>query len=121
PRGYAVYVKQSEYVAYTNPAGRVATGQLEPSATQEILEKSDNPEIFLWPNPVRDKLSVLVSTPQNEHVGLQLISINGLSLMQEEIRSNQITELDVTVFPRGLYVVRLAVGNLIRTEKIILE
>jgi alpha-amylase len=117
PRGYAVYVKQSEVVTYTDPGARERT-----SVGALVQDPTDSePEISVWSNPVKDKVTVLVSMPRNESVKLEFITEKGQRIHQVTTQANRAVDVDLSAFTSGLYILRTSVGNIIRTQKIIKE
>lgn len=116
-RGYAVYVKQSEYVAYTDPGAR---SSVEDEAMIE-LEESGAPEIKMWSNPTKGKLNVVIASPRTEDAKLEMITSNGVRMLQLATATNQATEMDLTSFPKGMYILRVMVGTHVKTEKVFKE
>jgi alpha-amylase len=120
PRGYAVYVKQSELVSYTDPGARSSTkaslGALtaEPGGTFE-------PEFNVWSNPVKSKLNILISSPHNEAVQLEFVTLKGERVLRQATQTNRSTEVDLSPFPAGAYILRASVGRYVRTHKIMKE
>jgi alpha-amylase len=108
PRGYAIYVLQGEYEAYTTPGARVAI-------ESAILEKQDD-ETFsfglsdLYPNPTRNGLiSMDVSIPEDGLLEIQVIDLNGKvqTYFKETRTAGQFTiDLNVQNLSAGMYVYR---------------
>ncbi|HYG18268.1 MAG TPA: alpha-amylase family glycosyl hydrolase [Ohtaekwangia sp.] len=118
-RGYAVYVKQSEYVAYSDPGARVDTGLDQEKAK---LEPEGESEFKVWSNPVKDnKLTVLISLPYDAPVELEFISLQGKGMAKHATRTNHKTEIDLSYFPQGMYILRASSGSFRRSEKIVKE
>jgi alpha-amylase len=121
PRGYAVYVKQSEVVSYTDPGARsrnnISSGEElsgEPGGTFE-------PEFNIWSNPVKSKLNVLIAMPRNEAVQLEFLNVKGERVLHQATQTNRSTEVDLSPFPAGEYILRAAIGRVVRTRKVIKE
>jgi alpha-amylase len=117
-RGYAVYVKQSEYVAYTDPGARLSTGYND---EEFAAPAGGDAEVRIWANPVKDKLKILVSMPRNEKVQHQFISMNGEQLVQQNTESNQTTEIDLSQYAKGMYILKTSIGRTIHTNKVFKE
>jgi alpha-amylase len=119
-RGYAVYVKQSEVVSYTDPGARARTKTGEQASTEEPLGAFE-PEYNVWSNPVKDKVTVLISTPGNENVELEFLTLKGERIIQQTTQTNHSTEVDFSAYPKGMYILRTSIGDHLRTHKIIKE
>jgi alpha-amylase len=116
-RGYAVYVRQSEYVAYVDPGARTTSDD----ETGALKEEEGTPEVSIWANPTKGKMNVLIATPRTQEAMLELITTNGFSMLQQQTITNRTTEMDLTGFPKGMYLLRASVGKYRRTEKVIKE
>lgn len=120
PRGYAVYVKQSEYVAYTDPGARSSAATDTGEERAEAAENG-NPEFSVWANPVKDKMKVLISSPRNEKVQLEFLTVKGERVVRQTTQTNVTTEVDLSAYPNGMYILRAAIGRAVQTQKIIKE
>ncbi len=116
-RGYAVWVKQSEYVAYSDPGARLSTG----STFEESSVPNGDAEVQIWSNPVKDKLKVLVSMPRNEKIEHRFISMKGEQLITQSTEANQTTEIDLSQYAKGMYILKTSIGRTIYTNKIFKE
>jgi alpha-amylase len=119
-RGYTVYVKQSEVVSYTDPGARARTKVGDQASTQEPSGEFE-PEFNVWSNPVKDKVTVLISSPANENVQLEFLTVKGERIIQQTTQTNHPTEVDFSSYPKGIYILRTSVGAYLRTHKIIKE
>lgn len=66
-------------------------------------------------------MNVVVTSPRTAPVDLQVITLNGKSMLQKNIATNQESEVDITAFPKGMYLLRAAVGLHVKTIKVIKE
>lgn len=115
-RSYTIWVKQSEYVAFVDPGARAATDE------ETRLEGKNDLEIRVWSNPVRDnKLKVLVSSPHQEQVKLEFMTVSGKSILNRSAQTNTETELDITSCAKGMYILRAATSSFVGAEKVIKE
>jgi hypothetical protein len=73
------------------------------------------PEVSIYPNPVRDELSIVVAT--NEPVTAILLDVTGRTVLQQAFTSN--TQLSTINLPNGAYFCEIWKGNQkIKTEKL---
>lgn len=118
PRSYAVYVRQSEYVQFNDPGVRSNTSK--PIEEIDLLkEGNDDPEFQVWGNPIKDKVSVLVSTPRNQNLQLTFYTIKGEAILDMQTTTNRTTEIDFSTYPKGMYILRATSGKMTRTKKLI--
>ncbi len=118
-RGYAVYVRQDEYVAFVDPGARtrgVEVGEVmfdyaEPTGAFV-------PALEVWSNPVKDKLTVLVSLPRDGAAMIEMLSVRGERVAVKTVVTNSATEIDVSGLPPGMYLLRGTVGRYSLTRKI---
>jgi alpha-amylase len=116
-RGYAVYVKQSEYVAYVDPGAREDVE--EANAGEEIKNEV---ELKVWSNPVRgNKLSVMVASPRTEKVQLEFLTLKGDHIIRQSTMTNESTDIDIANCAKGMYILRASAGSFVRAEKVIKE
>lgn len=120
PRSYAVYVRQSEYVAYTDPGARSATS-LNFGEKMNQYDGPNEPEFNIWSNPFQDKVNILVSLPRNEKVQLDFLTSGGEHIMQKTTKTNHPTEVDMSAYSNGVYILRTSIGDYVRTHKILKE
>lgn len=120
PRGYAVYVRQSEYVQFNDPGVRSNTSETFEDVDL-LREGNDDPEFQVWGNPIKDNVSVLVTTPRNEKLELTFYTTKGEAIMQLQTMTNRTTEIDFSTYPKGLYILQASTGTVKRTRKLIKE
>lgn len=84
-----------------------------------VLEESD---LAVWPNPANDILHINYREfSKRENSNLQLLNMNGSVVINIDIKSSSITDLDVSGLAPGIYVLRLTTREGIITKKIIIE
>jgi alpha-amylase len=116
-RGYAVYVKQSEYVAYVDPG---AKADLEEANGEEEIK--NQVALKVWSNPVRgNKLSVMVTSPRTERVQLEFVTLKGDQVIRQSAVTNEPAEMDIATCAKGMYILRASAGAFVRAQKVIKE
>jgi len=90
-----------------------------------IHELSNDYNVNLFPNPTKGKLIVEITGNLNEAFELNIISIHGQNVYSESIpriTGNEFTkELDLSVYPKGVYFIRLVNINSTIVRKIIVQ
>lgn len=82
-----------------------------------LKELSENDILHIFPNPSSENLTIQINSSENFFLKIY-------NLLGEEIRSEnmvQINDLDVSDFPKGIYIFRISVGNNNYFEKVIIE
>jgi hypothetical protein len=69
-----------------------------------------------WPNPAREKFNILVSSPFEDEVELELYNTNGDRIKSLTVESNSVVEIDAKNYASGMYV--LKVKQLIYSESV---
>ncbi len=96
------------------------TGMLVGIGKYSLLNES----ILLYPNPVRDLLSVMIKNQSENTVEIELKDVLGNTLLKQEwnITSNKQTfNLNLSGLSRGFYFIKLNNGNTSIIQKIILN
>ena len=79
-------------------------------------------QLEILPNPTNGLLYLQSSAPLNDRIAIKVFSINGIQLLEKTMEQGTVlTSLDLTGYPSGVYLVRLASGNAVATERIIVE
>ena len=91
-----------------------------------INEIYNSIEITVFPNPAKDKVYIEIENFGIESFELQLMSINGQILYRKFSQKNsnssqkQIEEIDVSNFPKGIYIIKIQSNKLLITKKILI-
>ena len=84
-------------------------------------DNSDNVNVQILPNPVREQLQVLITTPVQTTADIYIIDGNGKILQQYRETSrpgvNSFTYRQVAALPVGIYYMRIKLGNSIINKK----
>lgn len=91
--------------------GIIKSGNLNVNILQNVV--SDN--VFIYPNPVNDKL--YIKTNNNRIETIVLYDVMGKEIMKKQITNNEI-ELDVQSLHSGLYIIKLYGENAVKSKKI---
>ncbi|MCQ2283513.1 MAG: endonuclease [Bacteroidales bacterium] len=75
----------------------------------------------VYPNPARDKVSVVLSADVFAPVTFQLLNMMGQVMMQEIQESGDIHTLDVSALPEGIYILRAQTDKYHIHKKIIIS
>ncbi|KPL08721.1 MAG: hypothetical protein AMS26_24090, partial [Bacteroides sp. SM23_62] len=96
----------------------IVTGPLSVNiVTTSIRPITNNPlEITLFPNPVKEKVTVHASIP--DVYDIAITGLKGQSLFNERMEGT-IKEIDLSSFQKGVYFITLRSRDYVRTEKII--
>ncbi|HTJ51088.1 MAG TPA: T9SS type A sorting domain-containing protein [Cyclobacteriaceae bacterium] len=71
------------------------------------------------PNPVVDKFNLLVSSPDDGDVDVEIINIQGQHVLNTRVRGNASSEVDGTSFTSGLYIIRATQNRSVQTIKML--
>lgn len=111
-RSYAIYVKDSDYEAYTSPSARKAniSDVNEISSLDEFAFESKG----IYPNPIMQNTAILPFTlPNQGSVSLSITGVNGQlnkTILEDAPYSKGAHEVAVNVvdFPSGVYVYQIS-------------
>ncbi len=77
-------------------------------------------EIKIYPNPTKGIINVKIPMDDEKTMMLQLLNING-SLLQENFVTDELTIIDLSGKPSGLYILRIRGGDESSEWKILKE
>ncbi len=101
---------------------RCVGGGTEAATDQFIDEGIETESPFLvnaWPNPSTDKFNIMIASPLDEMVDLEIYSTKGDRIISQQAMSNTIVEIDATAYPKGMYVLRAKQLIYAKTVKLI--
>ena len=76
--------------------------------------------IFVYPNPANNLLNIIIPNEENTQIMIELININGQTIIQEQFYSNKM-QLNIPEKLSGLYFVKITYNNNQVIKKIIIE
>jgi hypothetical protein len=78
-------------------------------------------DIKLFPNPMKDVLSIQLAEELTESYGIEITDLSGRLLITEKVTSNKMpTQLDVSNLPQGVYIINFKFkNNIIVSRKVI--
>lgn len=79
---------------------------------------SDN-NLTIYPNPVSDQLTINLNTRQIEQASLEIVNINGHIIHKESF--SEITNINMSRFPNGIYFIKINASNNYEIHKIIIN
>jgi hypothetical protein len=129
-RAYSASVTGSYSIAALNWWNAKSASDLALRNTEDILVKDNSPTVKensntlnIYPNPVTDKISVVLSGNFNNLLKLEIISSSGRQILNKQLASDQqINEIiNVQDFPSGIYFVRIVTSDRVITSKFIKE
>jgi hypothetical protein len=74
-------------------------------APEDALETETPFIIDAWPNPVEDKFKIIISSPLEDEVELNIYGIKGERIHSSKVQSNVIVEVDATNYIPGMYLI----------------
>ena len=76
------------------------------NSEKETIE-TDSPFIIdAWPNPSSDRFNILIASPFDDDVEMEILGPKGERLLATKTRSNIVVEVDATKYPTGFYIVK---------------
>ncbi|HYF69305.1 MAG TPA: T9SS type A sorting domain-containing protein, partial [Ohtaekwangia sp.] len=87
---------------------------------EEELNEEESPfMVAVYPNPVKDKLIMLLSTPLEGMVSIEMFNLNGQRVYAKEALGNTIQEIDASSFSPGIFILKAKQGQYQRAIKIV--
>lgn len=84
---------------------------------------SSDLDVFVYPNPtIKKELNITFSDELNSNAILELFSINGKSLIQKSFNNSILgIKLNVSNISSGIYVLKIKVGNTVKTKRVVIK
>ena len=83
--------------------------------------KIESFNVFLYPNPAKDKLNIRISNSKSKAV-ISVVNIFGAEIISSEANNHgNITELDVTDLAAGFYMVNVTVNGRTSSNKVLIQ
>jgi spore coat protein CotH len=98
----------------------------ENSGFEGVDEIYNSLVVNVYPNPAKEKVFIEIENIGNESYELQLMNIDGCILHRKNIPENsnsslkQIEEIDISNFPKGIYIIKIQSNKLLITKKILI-
>lgn len=78
---------------------------------------TDSPfAIDVWPNPTRDNFNIMIASPADEDVEIEILGLKGERKFSTKTPGNTIVEIDASQYPAGVYLIK---GKQLMFEKTI--
>ncbi len=115
-KAMAVAAGESYPVSITSPL-QVISDRFYLSGNAQLSERKLSDLVQVYPNPVKDKLTIRL--PSHEKVSVKLMDSQGRELLTERFKGA--LEIDIQDYPKGMYVLRLFTKDEVVVTKIIKE
>jgi hypothetical protein len=88
-----------------------------------VMDFGEEISVSVYPSPVESLLSVSVSNPENQSVKMNLMDMKGVSMLSKPpvFSPGGVYQVDMEQLARGLYILRVNVGVVTKTVKVIKE
>jgi hypothetical protein len=84
------------------------------------IEETQNSGVIIYPNPVKDKVFIVMDSRPGKSSHIELFQPNGQMLLSKESMESR-SEVDLSPFNPGVYFIRISSGNSVVVRKIVKE
>ena len=88
------------------------------SSVDELSEKNFT---IIYPNPAQSSLTILINKPDVTRINVDLYSISGRLLMEQNISGDNMFNLDLTPFSNGVYLLKVYDGKDVSVERLVIQ
>ena len=127
-RLYYIFSDKSDLMCHyhgTNAAYSVRCIKDDKGTTSTLLNKTNELDFQICPNPFNSSTTIRFTLPKPEHVSLRTYNLTGqqMATLADEVRSagEHQVQWQTEGLPGGVYLVKMQVGTLIETKKIIVK
>jgi hypothetical protein len=86
------------------------------------IEERESPVFSLYPNPACDQLSILIPGSHNVKKIFTLISVSGIPAKKTEVSDmEELKTIFVGDLPKGMYIVKMEMGNKVYHRKLVIQ
>jgi hypothetical protein len=114
--GWSISCDPAARTTVNTTRSNIKSGSLSTGITREILSAS----VVVFPNPASDQLIISLS-PQISKALLKIENITGQTLLQENINSAAAKVVDVSIYPKGIYLLSIESNNSKIFKKIVID
>jgi alpha-amylase len=120
PRGYAIWVRQNEYVAYTAPSASAGARMSElDEASIRSEEVTRNTDLELFPNPADDVVSITPNVRPGASYSVSVYNSSGTLIYKKEVKNTTGgLNLSTSDWKNGIYVVKIKSGKQVTSRRI---
>lgn len=88
--------------------------------TSAIGEYSGNANVSIYPNPTNGALYINLNH-LNENPELSIMTLQGQVIYTEKLVGNTTKQLDMSVYPKGVYIIKLSSDKVLKIERIVIQ
>ncbi|MGB4850488.1 MAG: T9SS type A sorting domain-containing protein [Saprospiraceae bacterium] len=92
---------------------------LQEPTSLEPINKKDNLDINLYPNPTSDKFMLEVKDPETKRISYSILDVNGHLIQSNKMQTNRPEEISVAGLWPGVYIVKIENDGLYAFRKIV--
>lgn len=81
----------------------------------------EDSQLKIWPNPVKENLTIQLTISESEDASVELYNINGRRVLQQKMKTNTSHRLNVSAYQKGIYLLKVTTSEGSYTEKIIIQ
>lgn len=81
------------------------------------IKDSTSPIYYAFPNPVNDVLNISTSIEDNLIDAIEILTLDGRSMIKQNLINNSTTQILVNTLPQGIYFCRITSGNITKYIK----
>jgi hypothetical protein len=75
----------------------------------------------IYPNPASDKITISDIRKLTEEININIFNITGEQVIHEKFRNQTRIEMDVSILPKGMYLVKIQAKSLIESKKLVIQ
>lgn len=117
PDSALIMISSTSNIGTSIPGHKLWVDNLYFSGTSGIDEESSENEIRVYPNPVRNSLSIDLRSKTGQKTEIEILDMAGRSMFSETI--NYFDNIDLSTLENGIYVLRINNNNGTFTKKIV--
>ncbi|MCK5169007.1 MAG: T9SS type A sorting domain-containing protein, partial [Bacteroidales bacterium] len=106
-----------------NSCGPIASNTITVGFPDAIDDISKSDLVKLYPNPTSDKLNIEIDIEEAGSCKIEILTISGQVVFQKEVEfsGKLIDELDLSMYSKGIYIIRVTGNAIYYKEKILLQ
>ncbi len=90
------------------------------SCATGVAEKTEENKFSLYPNPANDRITIENTSFSNQPQTISIFNMQGQLILQQVVQQHQ-TEVNISGFAPGMYVVRMSTENGVEVKKFLKE
>lgn len=86
-----------------------------------VAENFNNLKIVIYPNPAKDKITITNNSDLIQTETINIFQISGQKVMQKDFQNQKLIQIDVSMMPKGIYLMKIQTMEGMAVKKLVIR